>query len=113
MPVARSDAIGEGGVGVGLETGEEGSLSETTGTSTSMALPMVPSRTPAKVSALTAIATVAVPRIPAMVSTVMSEDFISSDYKPSTQKNPFEIQGLSKVSQGLLLSGFRGNGFCG
>jgi hypothetical protein len=97
--------VGSCSVGVVEEPGtdpESGfSLLETTGTSTSMALPIVPPSIPFSVSALIAIAAVAVPSTPTIVKAVIHEDFIFLEYKTWQTEGPQEIQDLSKISGAL------------
>jgi len=65
------------------------SVPETKGTNTSIALPIVPPSIPFRVSALMAIAAVAVPSTPTMVKAVIHEDFILLGYKtPGTEEPP-------------------------
>ncbi|GAB2827239.1 hypothetical protein GCM10027022_17820 [Alpinimonas psychrophila] len=58
------------------EFGVRGTVSETTGTRTSMALPIVPASIPDSVSVFMAMAAVDVPKTPTMMRAVTTEDFI-------------------------------------
>ena len=67
-----------------------------------MALPIVPPSIPLRVSAFTAIAAVAVPKMPAMVRAVINEDFTLLGYKtPDTEvppENPRLVQDFRGAS---------------